>query len=102
MKQISFCEEDCEIRRTLARTSAVVENVRPSTSGNPTIPGPPTLINVTSRMAVSAFTPPPMLRPSGVIFVPGRSHAKLFRIHTGMAACTTGFSVFGCSTLAPK
>src|SRR2546421_4181764 len=52
MKQMSFCEEDCEIRRTLARTSAVVENVRPTTSGNPTIPGPPTLINVTSRMAV--------------------------------------------------
>src|SRR6266403_968278 len=66
MKQISFCEDDCEMRSTFARTSAVVENVRPNTSGTPTIPGPPTLINVTSRIAVSAFTPPPMLRPSGV------------------------------------
>jgi len=71
-------------------------------AGKPTIPGPPTLISVTSRMAVSAFTPPPMLRPSGVIFVPGRSGAKLLRIHTGIAACTTGFSVFGCRTFAPK
>ena len=88
--------------KTLARTSAVVENVRPTTSGKPTIPGPPTLINVTSRIAVNAFTPPPMLRPSGVIFVPGFSGVKLLRIHTGIAACTTGFNVFGCSTFAPK
>src|SRR5260370_1016672 len=41
------------------------------------IPGPPTLISVTSRIAVSAFTPPPILRPSGVIFVPGRCGAKI-------------------------
>ena len=58
IKQISFCEEDCEISSTLARTLAVVENVRPTTSGRPTIPGPPTAISETSRMAVSAFTPP--------------------------------------------
>jgi len=102
IKQISFCEDDCEINKTFARTSAVVENVLPKTSGNPTIPGPPTLMSVTSRMAVSALTPPPMLRPSGVIFVPSRSGEKLLRIHTGIAACTTGFSVFGCSTFAPK
>ena len=57
MKQISFCEEDCEISRTFARTLAVVENVRPTTSGRPTIPGPPTAMSETSRMAVSAFTP---------------------------------------------
>jgi len=38
---------------------------------------------------LALFTPPPMLRPSGVIFVPGRSGAKLLRIHTGIAACTT-------------
>jgi hypothetical protein len=67
----SFCEDDCEISSTFARISAVVENVRPTTSGNPTIPGPPTLISVTSRIAVSAFTPPPMMRPS-VVF-PGRN-----------------------------
>src|SRR5258708_25894891 len=28
MKQISFCDEDCEISSTFARNSAVVENVR--------------------------------------------------------------------------
>ena len=65
MKQISFCDDDCEISKMLACTSAVVENVRPTTSGTPTIPGPPTVISATSRMAVSAFTPPPLLRPLG-------------------------------------
>ena len=42
MKQMSFCEDDCEISSTFACTSAVVENVRPTTSGTPTMPGPPT------------------------------------------------------------
>ena len=32
IKQMSFCDDDCEISRTLARTFAVVENVRPTTS----------------------------------------------------------------------
>ena len=60
---MSFCEDDCEISSTLACTSAVVEKVRPTTSGTPTIPGPPTVMSATSRIAVSAFTPPPLLRP---------------------------------------
>ena len=70
MKQMSFCEDDCEISSTFACSSAVVENVRPTTSGTPTIPGPPTVMSATSRIAVSALTPPPLLRPCGVIFVP--------------------------------
>src|SRR5215472_10044857 len=61
MKQMSFCEEDCEISSTSARSSAVVEKVRPTTSVTPTIPGPPTLISATSRIAVNALTPPPIL-----------------------------------------
>jgi len=33
IKQMSFCEDDWEINSTLARKSAVVEKVRPTTSG---------------------------------------------------------------------
>ncbi len=102
MKQISFCEEDCEISSTFARNSAVVENVRPTTSGTPTIPGPPTLISATSRIAVNAFTPPPMLRPCREIFVPVCIGVKLLRIQTGIPAGITARNVFGCSTFAPK
>ena len=40
--------------------------------------------------------------PCGVIFVPVRSGAKLLRIQTGIPACETACSVFGCSTFAPK
>src|SRR5277367_1447796 len=102
MKQISFCEEDCEISRTFARTLAVVENVRPTTSGRPTIPGPPTAMSETSRMAVSALTPALEAWPCGVIFVPGCSGSKVLRIQTGMPDSVTARSVLGCSTLAPK
>ena len=101
LKQMSFCEEDCEIIRTLARTSAIVEKVRPTTSVSPTMPGPPRLISVTSRMAVRAFTPV-FAPPLGVILVPRFSGVKLLRIQTGIAESTTGFSVFGCNTFAPK
>src|SRR5437016_3777544 len=72
-RQMSFWEDDCEISSTLARTAAVVAKVRPSTSGTPTIPGPPTVISATSLIAVSALTPPLFGGPAGVIFVPGRS-----------------------------
>jgi hypothetical protein len=59
-------------------------------------------MSATSRIAVSAFTPPPMLRPCWVIFVPGFSGAKLLRIETGMPAGITGRNVLGCNTRAPK
>src|SRR6202041_1408455 len=95
IKQISFCEDDCEISRTLARTFAVVENVRPTTSGRPTIPGPPSAMRDASLIAVSAFAPPPLLRPCGVIFVPGFSGAKLLRIQTGISRGITARRVFG-------
>ena len=66
------------------------------------MPGPPTVISVTLRMAVRALTPPPLELPRAVIFVPGFSGEKLLRIHTGTPAAVTGRSVLGCSTLAPK
>ena len=100
-KQMSFCEEDCETKSTLVRSAAVAANDLASTSGSPTIPGPPTVMSVTPRIAVSALTPPLEL-PRAVIFVPGFSGAKLLRIHTGTPAAVTGRSVLGCSTLAPK
>src|SRR5580698_10938846 len=102
MKQITFCDEDCEISTTFARTLEVVENVWPTTSGRPTIPGPPTAMSETSRMAVSAFTPALELRPCGVILVPGCSGWNVLRIQTGIPDCVTARSVLGCSTLAPK
>ena len=83
-RQMSFCEDDCEISRTLARTAAVVAKVRPKTSGTPTIPGPPTEMNATSLIAVSPFTPPSVKGPVGVIRVPGRSGENVLRIHSGM------------------
>ena len=67
----------------MARTLAVVENVRPTTSGKPTIAGPPRAIRETSPIAVIAFTPPALLRPLAVILVPASSGAKLLRIQTG-------------------
>src|SRR5271155_2279672 len=95
MKQISFCEEDCEINKTFARAFDVVEKVRPTTSGTPTIPGPPTVISVTSFTAVSALTPPPLLLPCGVILVPVRSGSKRFGVqHFGAKVCQLrGFAI---------
>ena len=61
----------------------------PTTSGRPTIPGPPSAISETSLIAVSAFAPPPLLRPCGVIFVPAFSGAKLLRIQTGISCGIT-------------
>jgi len=59
-------------------------NVRPKTSGTPNIPGPPTVINATSPIAVSAFTPQPFGEPVRVIFVPGRSGANVLHIQMGV------------------
>src|SRR6266536_1258164 len=99
---MSFCEDDCEMSRMLARTLAVAANVLAITSGTPTIPGPPTVIRFASFMAVIALTPLPLGCPDQVIFVHCRSGAKLLQILTGIRALVTGRSVFGCSTLAPK
>ena len=99
---MSFCEDDCEISSTSARTAAVVVKVRPKTSRIPTMPGPPTVINATSLMAESAFTPLTCKQPLGVILVPGRSGEKVLRIHRGMSDCMRGRRVLGWRTLAPN
>lgn len=56
-RQMRFCEDDCEMRSTSARMAEVVLNIRPNTSGTPTNPGPPTVINVRLPIAVSALPP---------------------------------------------
>ena len=55
-RQMSFCDDDCEISSTSARSDVVVSNVRPRTCGTLAIPGPPTVIRATSLIAVSAMT----------------------------------------------
>ena len=79
-KQMSFCEEDCVTNRTFARVADVAANDLARTSVRPTIPGPPTVTSVTSRMAVRAFTPLRVDFPDAEIFVPGFSGSKLLRI----------------------
>ena len=56
-------------------------------------------MSVTSLIAVRAFTPPPLLRPLGVIFVPFFSGEKLLRIQTGMPCLHDRAQRFGMQHL---
>jgi len=60
-------------------------------------------VYVTSLMAVSALTPPPILRPSAD-FVPGFSEQKTLglRSHGNRCLARQGSTFFGCITFAPK
>ena len=101
-KQISFCDEDCETKSTLARNAGGGRKRSRQHVGEAHDAGSAhgdhgDVADRGERLHAAVLD-----LPRAVIWVPGFSGAKLLRIHTGTPAAVTGRRVLGCSTFAPK
>jgi len=100
-QQIECSEEPWEIMVTEISARCSVSKTRSAVPGTPSMPAPSMLSSARFSMHETPLTggvPEPPLSMS----VPGESGSRVDLICTGIARSSSGASVCGCSTLAPK